>query len=31
MLYATEEEGHWFLGGEFLSLLTADELTLLLA
>src|SRR5262249_54601639 len=31
VLYATEQEGRWFLGGEFLSLLSAGELAILLS
>jgi hypothetical protein len=31
VLYATEEDGRWFIGGEFLSQLAANELTMLLS
>jgi hypothetical protein len=31
VLYATEQDGRWFLGGEFLSALSANELTMLLS
>jgi hypothetical protein len=31
VLHATEQDGRWFLGGEFLSVLSASELTMLLS
>jgi hypothetical protein len=31
VLYATEQDGRWFVGGEFLSPLEANELTMLLS